>query len=195
MVLAHKSATYEDLRKLPESVRAEVIHGEVVVAPSARARHGRTTTRLGGKLGDQFDPPRQDDAGWWIVADVDVQFDRHDIYRPDLSGWQRSRMLKLPDTLPITVVPDWVCEVLSPSNQRYDRTLKMTVYRDTGVRHVWLVDPQEGYLEAFENDNGRWILLGTWVDGDVVGIAPFLELELDVGALFEPVAEPTPSGF
>lgn len=190
MVLAHKLATYEDLLRLPESVRAEVIHGELVVAPSARARHGLAVADLGGQLR----PARRGSGslqGWWIVAEVDVQFDRHEVYRPDLAGWLRSRMPKLPDTLPITVVPDWVCEVLSPSNQRTDRTLKMSVYRDKGVGHVWLVDPQERYLEAFENENGRWVLLGTWGEGDMVAIAPFLELELDVGSLFEPLPAET----
>jgi Uma2 family endonuclease len=34
-------------------------------------------------------------------------------------------------------------EVESPSTRRRDRTLKSEVYREWGVRHVWLVDPVE----------------------------------------------------
>ena len=33
----------------------------------------------------------------------------------DLGGWRRERMPKEPDAPSVTLAPDWVCEVLSPS--------------------------------------------------------------------------------
>lgn len=190
--IAPKLATYEDLRRLPDAVRAEIIHGQVVLMPSARARHGLAVGDVSGQLRPTRNRGGGDPPGWWIVNEVDVEFDRHEVYRPDIAGWQRSRMPKLPDELPITVLPDWVFEVLSPSNQRNDRIEKMSVYRQSGVPFAWLVDPQARFLEAFENVNGRWVLLGTWGDGHKVSIAPFAEVEMDVGTLFEPSAQAAP---
>ncbi len=42
-----------------------------------------------------------------------------------------------------TVVPDWVCEVLSPSTESKDREIKMPIYARFGVAHAWLVDPRK----------------------------------------------------
>jgi Uma2 family endonuclease len=187
MVLAHKAATYEDLRKLPESVRAEVIHGEVVVAPPPLMRHGLAQADVAAQLRPARLGSGGGDLGWWIATEVDIQMAAHEIYRPDVAGWRRSRVPVLPDSWPVDLLPDWVCEVLSPSNQRDDRMKKMAVYRDCGVAHAWLVDPAIRTLEAYQNDGKHWILLGTWSDGDVLGIAPFETFDMDVGALFEPL--------
>ncbi len=186
MVLAHKLATYDDLLKLPEGVRAEVIDGVVCMSPSARARHGRFAMQLSRQVAARFDPSGPDPTAWWLIPEVDVRLDRHQIVCPDLSGWRRSRMPKLLATLPIDVRPDWVCEVMSPSNARQDRVRKMALYARSGIPHAWLVDPELRTLEAYELNGARWTLLGAWSDGDVLEIAPFLGLELDVGALFEP---------
>ena len=49
---------------------------------------------------------------------------------PDVAGWRRSRMPKAPPNgEPITVVPDWICEVLSLSTEAEDRGPKMDLYR------------------------------------------------------------------
>lgn len=41
-----------------------------------------------------------------------------DIIVPDLAGWRRDRMPRIPrDDAFIKLPPDWVCEVLSPSTQ------------------------------------------------------------------------------
>lgn len=186
MVLAHKLATYDDLLKLPDGVRAEVIDGVVCMSPSARFRHGRCAVQLSRQVAGRFDPSGPDSTAWWIVSEIDVRLDRHQIVRPDLTGWRRSRMPKPPEELPIDVRPDWVCEVLSPSNARHDRVRKMALYARSGIPHAWLVDPEQRTLEAYELTGSRWTLLGAWSDGDVLEIAPFLGLELDVGALFEP---------
>ncbi|MEZ5579520.1 MAG: Uma2 family endonuclease [Candidatus Competibacteraceae bacterium] len=59
---------------------------------------------------------------------------------PDLAGWRRERMPRLPHDHRIEVVPDWVCEILSPSTAKTDRVIKMPVYARHGVPYLWLVD-------------------------------------------------------
>ena len=113
-----KLATYADLLALPDDVRAEVLAGEIVVSPSPSARHAtvqRTVSRfVGGPFHD--DDGRGGPGGSWILVEVDVALGRHDIVRPDISGWRRERLPRPAAKRPIEVVPDWVCEVLSPSN-------------------------------------------------------------------------------
>ena len=47
---------------------------------------------------------------------------------PDVTGWRRERMPRLPTTDYVTLVPDWVCEVLSAETRRLDLVAKRPVY-------------------------------------------------------------------
>lgn len=188
MTAAVELATYEDLAALPEDERAEVLAGEIVALPAPRPRHSRVQRALGRFIGGPFD---DDDGhggpgGWWIFLEVDVALSRHDIVRPDLSGWRRPR-LPQPDVRPITITPNWVCEILSPSNARHDRVTKRRLYAQHGIQHYWLVDPVTRTLEALELRDDHWLELGVYGDEDTVAIAPFAEVELPVGRLFLPV--------
>lgn len=190
---ARKLARYEDLLALPEGERAEVLSGAVVAMPAPRPRHSKVQRSLGHFVGGPFD---DDDGfggpgGWWIFVEVDVELEEHEIVRPDLAGWRRPR-LPQPDERPIRVVPDWVCEVLSPSTVARDRVTKRHLYAKRGVRHYWLVDPDARTLEALELRDGRWIDAGTFDDTATARIAPFEAVELAVGRLFLPVTADEP---
>ena len=49
-------------------------------------------------------------------SEVDVALGPNDVVRPDLAGFRRERLPRPGNIRPIEVVPDWVCEVLSPSS-------------------------------------------------------------------------------
>ena len=183
---AHHKATWEDLAGLPEGDRTEVVDGELWTAPSPLPRHGFIEGAVAGFVGMPFQYDPSGPGGWWIVPEIDVELTPHDVVRPDLSGWRRERMPRFPSERPVRVVPDWVCEIVSPSSARMDRLLKPSLYLRTGVPHFWLVDPDARILEAFEAKDGAWLRLGGWSDGDVARIAPFDAIELDVGRLFPP---------
>lgn len=57
-------------------------------------------------------------------------------------------MTELPDDHRFEIVPDWVCEILSPSTRSKDREIKLPLYATRGVNHVWLLDPVAQTLEA-----------------------------------------------
>ena len=131
-------------------------------------------------------------GGWWIFVEVDVQLTLHDVVRPDLAGWHRVRLLDPGDRRPIDVMPDWICEVLSPSTAARDRLTKRELYAARGIPHYWIVDADARILEAYELVRGRWMLLGAYGDDATARIAPFTEIELPVGRLFLPRGEPAP---
>ena len=56
----------------------------------------------------------------------------------------------------VTVTPDWVCEVLSPSTHRRDLGIKRNLYARAGIPHLWLVAPTAKSLETFALEGGEW---------------------------------------
>jgi Uma2 family endonuclease len=184
-----KLATYADLLALPEEAgRAEVLAGELTLSPAPLPRHahsqGAARRFIGGPFHD--DDGRGGPGGWWIFAEVDIALGPHDIVRPDLSGWRRERLPRPGKARPVEVVPDWVCEVQSPSTAARDRVLKRRLYAQAGIAHYWLVDPELRLLEALALREGQWVELGVYDDTSLARIAPFEAVELEVGRLFLP---------
>ncbi len=188
MTAARKLATYDDLLALPEDVRAEVIRGALEVSPAPLPRHSRVQGALRRFVGGPFDDDdgRGGPGGWWILLEVDVRLSHHDVLRPDLAGWRRERLVDPWDMRPIDVVPDWICEITSPSNARHDRVTKAKLYLEAGVPALWLVDPETRVLEALVREGSRWMEAGRFSDGDTVHIPPFEAIELEVARLFPP---------
>ena len=48
----------------------------------------------------------------------------------------------------MTLAPDWICEVLSPSTEMLDRNKKLRIYARQRVAHASLVDPLRRTLEV-----------------------------------------------
>jgi Uma2 family endonuclease len=82
------------------------------------------------------------------------------------------------------VAPDWVCEVISPSTARLDRSKKLAIYAHEGVRHAWIVDPLAQTLEVLRLEDGRWVIIAAHAGDAVVRAEPFEELELELRALW-----------
>lgn len=176
-------ATYEDLMKVPDHMVAEIIDGELVVSPRPAARHARTATRMGTDLVGPFDrPPGQGGPGGWILLDEPELHLGENVIVPDLAGWRRERMPEVPDVPAFTLVPDWVCEILSPRSVRIDRVRKMTLYAAEGVEFFWLVDPQARTLEALRREGAAWVVASTHADQDRVRAVPFDAIELDLSS-------------
>ena len=107
-----------------------------------------------------------------------------DILMPDLAGWRRERMPEYPDTAYVTLAPDWVCEVLSASTRRLDLQGKRPVYAREEVRHLWLVEPTDRTLEAFELREGEWVLIAAAKDDDPISVRPFDAVTFSLGDLW-----------
>jgi Uma2 family endonuclease len=185
---AKKLATWEDLVALPDGVKAEVVRGALLVPPAPLPRHSSVQGKLRRVIGGPFD---DDDGnggpgGWWIFLEVDVRLAPHDIVRPDLAGWRRERLPSPWDVRPIDVVPDWVCEVVSPTNAGHDRVTKRELYAKHGVPHYWIADPVAGTLETLRLEGARWVDAGAFDRTARARIAPFEAVEIDLSRLFPP---------
>jgi Uma2 family endonuclease len=187
---ARKLKGWEDLLAMPEDLHAEIVGGNVVLPPAPLPRHSRAQRAAARFVGGPFDDDdgRGGPGGWWILLEVDVRLAEHDIVRPDIAGWRRERLKAPWDVRPIDVVPDWICEVVSPSNAAHDRVRKRELYARHGVAYYWLLDPTARTLEALRLEPAvhGWVEVGAYDDASVARIAPFDAIELEVGRLFSP---------
>ena len=151
--------------------------------PRPAPSHAVTTSYLEIELGAPFGKGRGGPGGWWIKFEPELHLG-DDILVPGLAGWRRERMPELPDTAYFTLAPDWVCKVLSASTRRLDLHGKRPVYAREGVAHLWLVDPTDRTLEAFELRAGEWVLIGTAKDDEPVSVRPFDAITLSLGDLW-----------
>ena len=60
----------------------------------------------------------------------------------------------------------------------------MPIYAAQGVQHIWLVDPDLRTLEAFENQDGRWLMIAALQNDDPVCAPPFDAISFDLSALW-----------
>ena len=188
-----RPATYEDLKRVPDNMVGEILGGELIVTPRPASPHAHAASMIGVDVGGPFSrdtgsPGRP--GGWWILDEPELHL-HGDVVVPDLAGWRRERMPRLPNVAAFELPPDWACEVLSPRTAMYDRRQKMRIYAREAVRFLWLVDPLARTLEAFRLEGTRWTTEGAHVDSDKVRVEPFAEIELDLARWWLP-GEPAP---
>ena len=173
---AKHQATYEDLFDLPENMVGEILNGDLHTHPRPAPKHARAYSALTGSLWNPYDSGSGGPGGWWILDEPELHLGS-DILVPDLAGWKREHMPKLPETAWFELAPDWACEILSPSTARSDRIIKMPIYAREGVKHLWLVDPDLKTLEIYElNADSHWTLISTLKDDDSMSHRPLMPL-------------------
>lgn len=178
--MERKPATYADLEALPENVVGELIGGVLYASPRPAGPHMVAGSRLGIELGGPFDRGRGGPGGWFIFDEPELHLSSGDVLVPDIGGWRRERMPAPPKGVGVHVVPDWVCEILSPSTKSLDRKKKLPVYAREGVSHVWLIDPVPRTLELYRLDGAGYTRLATFAGSAVVRAEPFEAIELEL---------------
>jgi Uma2 family endonuclease len=179
-----RPAAYDDLLALPEHVVGEIIDGELVVSPRPASRHASATSWLGAELVQLFGRGNRGGPGGWVILDEPELHVVGQVIVPDLAGWRRERMPEVPELPFFELVPDWTCEVLSPSSAARDRTRKMHHYLRAGVRHVWLLDPATKTLEVYRLDGETWRLALGAAGDTKVRAEPFDAVELDMAVIW-----------
>jgi Uma2 family endonuclease len=178
-----KSATYADLEAVPEHLVAEIIDGELMTHPRPSFRHGAAATSLADELAGPFQKGRGGPGGWVFIVEPEIKFGG-DILVPDIAGWRRERMPVFPGRNHTETAPDWVCEVLSGSTEKRDRSIKKRIYAVGGVPYLWMIDPRLQLLEVFELRAGLWTDIGTWNSDDQVSAPPFDAISFSLADLW-----------
>jgi Uma2 family endonuclease len=180
---AKNPATYEDVLTAPSDVVAEIIDGLLETHPRPSPRHSAAANSLADELTSPFQKGRGGPGGWVFFVEPELHLGA-DILVPDLAGWRRERLQSYRDAAYFELAPDWVCEVLSASTEDRDRGPKRRIYAETGVGHLWLLDPRVQLLEVFARTEGRWLLVGAWRSDDTVSAPPFEAISISLADLW-----------
>ncbi|MEX0966544.1 MAG: Uma2 family endonuclease [Bacteroidia bacterium] len=90
----------------------------------------------------------------------------------------------------IVGAPDFVIEILSPSTQKKDMTLKFEEYQKYGVKEYWIVNPMEKWVSVnYLNDSGKYYSWPPKAAGENISPQQFPEVEVELDALFEGLLE------
>ena len=178
-----RRATPEDLLAVPDHMVGEIVDGDLYASPRPSLLHARAASTLNADLAGPFDRGRGGPGGWWLLQEPELHFGE-DVLVPDVAGWRRERLPRIPDTPATDLAPDWVCEVISASTERLDRVRKLAIYAREGVAHAWLVNPTQRTLEVYRREGPAWLLLASHADDAQVRAEPFAAVEIDLLALW-----------
>jgi Uma2 family endonuclease len=138
--------TKEDYRLLPVGgPRYQLIEGELYMAPAPNRYHQTISRNLEfillkylekNPLGEIYDAP------------FDVYLSEHDVVQPDIVFVKKDNREVLTDA-GIEGTPDFVVEILSPSDAYLDKKAKLRVYARCGVAELWLIDPDTQTVQVF----------------------------------------------
>jgi Uma2 family endonuclease len=175
----------QDWLAQPEEAYLELVDGELIEKAAPGFDHGvaqgNTITAVGGQFGGPSGIANRP-GGWWLSLEVDVLLDGN-VFRPDIAGWRRERLADRPKLRPVTVRPDWICEILSESNRRHDTVVKLRHYHQAGVPHYWIVDGAERTLTVHRHTVDGYLVAMRADASARVRAEPFDAIELDVAVL------------
>lgn len=186
MEAARKISLYEQLERLPDTLTGEILNGQLHTQPRPTGRHASAELGLGDALYGPFHRGRGGPGGWRIFIEPEVHFVRDvEVVVPDLAGWRRERLPAIPEGHRFEVVPDWVCEILSPSTASKDREIKMPMCLHYGVNYFWLIDPVAQTLATYESNQSAWRETGSFKGNDKVSVAPFGAIEFPLSSIWD----------
>jgi Uma2 family endonuclease len=177
-------ATFTDLAALDEPDRVEIVHGALVQKAMPSVAHSRAQTQLIRKLGGFHRRHGRRPGGWWLLTEIHVEYQDHQVHCHDVSGWRRDRVPEMPAGWPVRIRPDWVCEIVSPTHEKRDLVDKPKVLHAAEVPYLWLVNPEEKLLLVQRWSSAGYTTILAASSGQTVRAEPFDLLEFRVGALF-----------
>ena len=177
---------WERLVALPETVKGEIIDGKLYAMPRGRFRHMLAIGFLVGHLGVRI-AHRDGSQGWWILPEPGIELPSAREVSPDIAGWRLSTMPQPPPPdEPIRIVPDWVCEVLSPSTAHYDLGVKLEFYARIGVSWAWYVDTRCQTIHVMELEQGSWKTRLVCGAEKTIALPPFEAIEIPIDLMWIP---------
>ena len=130
--MATRRATCQDVLDAPAHLVAEIVDGTLYISPRPPTLQALAKTRLSAGLGNAFGFGRGGPGGWWIMHEPELHLGE-DILVPDVAGWRRERLPRIPETWDAVIAPDWVCETMSDTTRELDLNGKRSVCAREGI--------------------------------------------------------------
>ena len=179
--------TYADYKTWPDDERWELIEGVAYnMSPAPTRKHQRLVGELYRRIGNYLDgkscevnPAPFDVRLPEVGQDTD---DTYTVVQPDVSVFcDRTKL----DDAGAKGAPDWVIEVLSPSTEKKDLSVKLPLYQTHGVREYWVVDPELEQVKVYQlNAQGYYTVPKEFPRTETVASVIFPELTIDLASVF-----------
>lgn len=174
-----KYYTEEDYYSMPGDVRAELIDGQFYDMAAPNRLHQDILMELSGTIRDYIKSKGGSCRVYPAPFAVKLFEDRKNIVEPDIS------VVCNPDRLTdkgCTGAPDWIIEIVSPSDPRHDYITKLSLYNNAGVREYWIVDPQNSEIHVYNMEDGGFTTK-TYSFHDTVKAGIYEDLYIDFSGL------------
>jgi Uma2 family endonuclease len=159
--------TRADYRRLPDNgLQYELLDGELIMTPAPNRSHQDVIGNLYFAIRQHIG---QKGRGWVMVAPFDVFLGPEDHVQPDVLFVAQAN-LHIVRNDGVYGAPDFVAEALSPGREVHDRSVKLKLYLQAGVREYWIIDPLKRTIEVFVKRQGRakYVQVGTFKPGERV---------------------------
>ncbi len=181
---AKKLKTMDDLLEY-NGDRVELINGEIIKRPMARAEHAL----LQSSISDEIIAFKREKGpeGWWILSEISVRYNEHQCPCHDLAGWRKKNMPNRPTGVMVQT-PDWVCEITSPGHERKDVFNNFMLLQRYKVPFYWLISPEDKTLIVYQFvDETYRVVFSLEYKGEEDSqykIPPFESTDFDLGYVF-----------
>lgn len=128
-------------------MRSELIDGQIYYMAAPSRIHQKITFSLARKIADYIDTHHGNCEVYPGPFHVEWKKDDSNHVEPDISVICDSSKLTDRGCLGS---PDWIIEVVSPSNRQMDYLIKLNTYWANGVREYWIIDPQENQIWVYQ---------------------------------------------
>lgn len=163
-----------------EDQKAEFINGEVIIHSPVKRKHNQITINLGFLIEAHINKFGLGEMGYDKIM---IQLTRND-YEPDICFFNKSKAEKFTDDQMLFPPPDFVVEVLSPSTEKNDRTVKLIDYEAHGIREYWIIDPEKEIIEQYILEDKGYFLNQKSGTGQIKSVA-VQDFEIPVRAVFD----------
>lgn len=184
MAVTASRLTKEDYRMLPEcGPRYQLIEGELYISPAPNRFHQVISRNIEFILLKYLEAgPR----GELYHAPFDVYLSEHDVFQPDIVFVARENFKVLTDT-GVEGTPDLAVEILSSSTAYLDKKPKLQVCARTGLKELWIVDPEPRLIHVYKLQEKADQPVATYSEGDVFTSAHFPGLKIHGSEVFKRV--------
>ena len=183
---SHHNASYQDVLDAPDNMVAQIINGEVYLHARPSDLHAWASGILYLQLMQRFGLDESGDGlGDWVIL---IEPELHlgaDVLVPDIGGWLAENYPRRRINPWFRVVPDWVCEVLSPTTRNKDLGKKRDIYARDGVPYLWVVDPVARKLQVSALADGKWHEVSTMANAETVSAPPFETMKIPLARLWK----------
>ncbi|PYP57411.1 MAG: Uma2 family endonuclease [Gemmatimonadetes bacterium] len=144
--------TADDLLRFREPGKtAELVRGVLIVREPPGTGHGVLAARLLYRVAEFV---VRHDLGEVIAQDTGFKIERDPdtVRAPDAAFVARDRLGWISDEGYAELAPDWVAEILSPSDRPGEVLEKVGQWLNAGVRLVWVLDPVRRHTRIYRAD-------------------------------------------